>query len=151
MCVRFPGGLRHRGGCVGEPASCSKSRNRGDGHCGRAAVNLLARITGVGRGRGTGHGERTGVGETASMSWNPFREDGIPSSEGASRTTASSDFTSAMESESWSEGEAAIPIFYPVPFKEISSMTPYFARGAEKPPRRSPDGAVPASLFHQAA
>lgn len=32
---------------------------------------------------------------------------------------------SSFSSESWAESEANIPIFYPVPFKEISNITTY--------------------------
>jgi hypothetical protein len=58
--------------------------------------------------RGTGSGSVTG--ET----WNPAFEEWAPSSA-----------VSSTESTSEQEGEADIPIFVPVPFKEISSITPY--------------------------
>jgi hypothetical protein len=75
-------------------------------------------------GSSVGHGDMAGSGETAGMTWNPHLEEWVPS-EGMSNSTNVSDFTSSTESESWSEGEADIPIFYPRPFKEISSITPY--------------------------
>ena len=65
-----------------------------------------------------------GAGAMAGMSWNPYLEEWTPSA-GDTRTAASSHSTSATESEAWSDGEADIPIFYPVPFKEISSITTY--------------------------
>ena len=85
---------------------------------------VYARTRGGGKGRATGHGDVVGAGATSGMSWNPYLEEWIPSAVDA-RTTASSHSTSATESEAWSDGEADIPIFYPVPFKEISSIMTY--------------------------
>lgn len=85
---------------------------------------VYAHTRGGSRGSTTGSGEVVGSGAVSGMSWNPYLEEWLPSASD-SQMTASSNFTSAMESESWSDGEADIPIFYPVPFREISSMTPY--------------------------
>lgn len=61
-------------------------------------------------GRG---GSRT-AGTVAGETWNPNHEEWIPSGS-----------VLESESESWQEGEVDVPIFYPVPFKEVSSITAY--------------------------
>jgi len=62
--------------------------------------------------RSSGRGATTGF--VAGETWNPSLEEWAPS-------TA----TSSTETTSEQEGEADIPIFIPVPFKEVSSITPY--------------------------
>ena len=62
------------------------------------------------RGSGWGSGSGSVSGET----WNPALEEWVPSSA-----------TSSIETSSEQEGEANVPIFMPVPFKEVSSITPY--------------------------
>jgi hypothetical protein len=61
-----------------------------------------------GTARGMAHG--TGAGET----WNPALDEWVPST-----------METALETSSEQEGQADIPIFMPVPFKEVSSITPY--------------------------
>jgi hypothetical protein len=56
----------------------------------------------------------TGTGSVAGETWNPALEEWAPSSS-----------TSSMETTTENEGETDIPIFIPVPFKEVSSITPY--------------------------
>lgn len=56
----------------------------------------------------------TGTGSVTGETWNPALEEWAPSSS-----------TSSMETTTENEGETDIPIFIPVPFKEVSSITPY--------------------------
>ena len=62
------------------------------------------------------HGTSTGrsSGSTAGEAWNPHSEEWVPS-------TGTSDMANSGEQE----GQADVPIFIPVPFKEVSSITPY--------------------------
>lgn len=69
---------------------------------------------GTTRGRGSGEG----AGIAGGLTWNPTLEEWVPSS---SESASSSSFETSSEQE----GETDIPIFVPVPFKEVSSITPY--------------------------
>ena len=69
-----------------------------------------------GSARGTGSGDTSGA-ASGSM-WNPVLEEWVPSSSEMSSTTS-------FETSSEQEGETDMPIFIPVPFKEVSSITPY--------------------------
>lgn len=71
---------------------------------------VYARDTVFSYATGTGSGSGSMIGET----WNPALDQLVPST-----------VVSAMESISHMQGEANIPIFIPVPFREVSSITPY--------------------------
>lgn len=62
------------------------------------------------RGSSTGSGHTSSSGQT----WNPYLEEFVPS-----------DGRGDTETSSWQEGEADIPIFYPEPFREVSSVEYY--------------------------
>jgi hypothetical protein len=70
------------------------------------------------RGSGIGTGSGSTSGAVTGKLWNPSLEQWIPSSSEVSSTTS-------FETITEQEGEADMPIFIPVPFKEISSITPY--------------------------
>lgn len=65
----------------------------------------------ISRAHGVGTGSATGASAGTGLVWNPAFEEWVPSE-------GSSDFGGTSESETWSEGESDIPIFYPVPFIE---------------------------------
>ena len=59
-------------------------------------------------------GSGSGSGQVEGMTWSPTHEEWVPSS-----TASESSFVSSQE------GEADTPLFYPVPFREVSSIVPY--------------------------
>ena len=68
--------------------------------------------------RGRGMGSASGTGNIAGQAWNPILDEWVP-------TEGTSDFESRSDYVTWSEGESDVPIFYPVPFKEITSVETY--------------------------
>jgi hypothetical protein len=71
---------------------------------------VYARDTVYMSGSGTGAASVSSAGNT----WNPSLEEWVPST-----------VETGIESSTEHEGQADIPIFMPMPFKEVSSITPY--------------------------
>jgi hypothetical protein len=65
------------------------------------------------RPRSQSSGSSTGTG--AATAWNPLTEEWIPSTES----------TSQGDSSGFTEGQSDIPIFYPVPFREVSQIATF--------------------------
>jgi hypothetical protein len=87
---------------------------------GGVSAEMASSGTGVGAGVGSG------------LSWTGdqptfFAPDSemFRHSESTSRAEQSSSAQSSSTGRVWSDGEADVPIFYPEPFKEVSSLTPY--------------------------
>jgi hypothetical protein len=91
---------------------------------GRDTVYTKSTGESTGRGSQTQTGAATSSAVTNTYDYRDTMFFGMPQS--ITRTTGSTATASQGEStfamESWNEGEADIPIFYPVPFKEVSAV-----------------------------
>lgn len=76
-------------------------------------------------GSTSGVNTSSGSGMSASMGYNPITQEWNDAFGGSTEFSGQGTFTAESSSESWAEGVSDIPIFYPVPFKETSSITPY--------------------------
>lgn len=70
------------------------------------------------RGQGSGAGRISTAGIGSGFSWDPTMEQFVEMGRTSSADSSSSHST-------WQEGESDVPIFFPIPFKEVSSIQTY--------------------------
>jgi hypothetical protein len=68
--------------------------------------------------KGGASGTSASSGTAKGQHWDPHLEEWLP-------TTSATSAEGMTESQTWSEGMSDIPLFYPVPFKEVSSKRVY--------------------------
>lgn len=94
---------------------------------GRDTIYTSSRGESSGRGTQTQTGDTMGRASTTTFNLEGGGFFGVPQSitKTTTSTVISSRGDSTFAAESWSEGEADVPIFYPIPFKEVSSIETY--------------------------